>query len=193
MTAALRIPESATDEELAMAAAAGNQAAFSMIYERHAERLFVWITRMIGPSADREDVLQKAFLGLHRALPSFRRESTLATFLNSITYRVACDHLRYHRRRPLDYDDAAMELLLDGRISPEERAHRRRELRELFSMLEKVKLDKRLAFVLTEIEGISVADAAALVGVSETVMRQRSRAARLELSKMVRRNERRSP
>lgn len=191
MAVALRIPTTATDEELALAAASGSDAAFSMIYERHAERLFVWITRMIGPSADREDVLQKAFLGLHQALPSFRGDASLTTFLGRITYNVACDHLRYRNRRPLDYDDAAMETLLDGRSSPEERVRRRQELRELFTMLEKIKPAKRLAFVLIAVEGMPIAEAAQLIGASETVVRQRMRAARHELLELLARAQRR--
>lgn len=189
---ALRAVAPCDDVELALAAAAGSHAAFAALYERHARRLFARITRMIGPEADREDVLQKAFLQLHRALPRFRGESSVETFLGRITFNVVCDHLRWRRRRPMMYDDETLEAMIDGAPSPEERTRKREELRELFALLAHVKPIKRIAFVLVVVEGQSFEEVAEQMGAQPQAIKQRVLSVRRELLERMERVERRA-
>src|SRR3972149_554400 len=69
-------PESALIE----AARGGDPAAFTRIYRLHATAAFARLTRLLGPIAEREDLLQKTFLELHRALPPFRGDAAPPTF-----------------------------------------------------------------------------------------------------------------
>ena len=146
---------------------------------------------MIGPGPDREDVLQQVFLELHRALPGFRGDASLSTFLYRIAINVACDHLRRRQRRPVAHDPDALDALIDGGLSPEERARKRDELRQVFELLERIKPDKRVAFVLCAIEGLSLDEAAELVGARADAVKQRVLHARRELIEMMERAERR--
>jgi RNA polymerase sigma-70 factor (ECF subfamily) len=192
LTLAVRVTPAATDDDLANAAAAGDAAAFAELYARYAQRVFARLTRLVGPGPDREDVLQQVFLELHRALPGFRAEASLSTFLYRITINVASNHLRRRRRRPVDFGDTELDALLDGQPTPEDRAHRREELARIFRLLERVKPDKRIAFVLVAVEGLSIDDAADLVGANPEAVKQRVLHARRELVAMIERAERRT-
>ena len=192
MTAALRRTPPALDAELATAAAIGDAEAFGELYTRYADRVFARITHLIGPGSDREDVLQQVFLELHRALPRFRGDAAVSTFLYRITINVACDHLRRRKRRAGDHDPAALDALIDGDPTPEDRARRRQQLAQVFALLEQVKPAKRVAFVLVAVEGLSLAEAAELTGASPDAVKQRVRHARRELVALLAASERRT-
>ena len=73
--------EAGDELDLVDAFLAGSSRAFTAIYERHAQRVYALLTRVLGPVDGREDVLQEVFIELSKALPSFRRESRLSTFI----------------------------------------------------------------------------------------------------------------
>ncbi|MBX3161759.1 MAG: RNA polymerase sigma factor [Deltaproteobacteria bacterium] len=192
MSAVLRPRPPTADDELALAAAGGDADAFAALYARYADRVYARITHLVGPGPDREDVLQQVFLELHRALPRFRGEATVSTFLYRIAIHVIYDHLRKRTRRPVDHDDAALDALIDGSPTPEERARRRQELAQIFAMLERIKPKKRIAFVLVAVEGLSLDEAAELVGTNAEAVKQRVLHARRELVALLDRAEKRT-
>lgn len=172
----------ANDRTLATLAAAGDRAAFESIYRAHADRTFALLTRLIGPDREREDLLQETFVRLHAALPRYRGDASLVTFIYQIATHVALDHLR--RRRPLD------ELDLDGEIDPSstpaEQTARREELARAFAMLEKLPPKHRVAFVLREVMEYSHEEVAVLVGSFAATARMRVNAAKRRLAALAR-------
>src|SRR5258706_12277539 len=74
----------------------GDLGAFEELYRAHAGKLFSVACRMLGNTADAEDLLQEIFLSAHRKLDGFRGEAALGTWL----YRLATNHcLDYLRSR----------------------------------------------------------------------------------------------
>ena len=185
--AALRVV-TPDDAALAAAAAAGESVAFARIYERYADRVFGRLTTMVGPAPEREDLLQQVFLGLHRALPAFRGEASLSTFLYRITVNVACEHLRKRRRRG-DYAPEEIDGILDGDPSPEDRTRMRQELAEILGYLERIKPDKRIAFTRVALDGLSYTEVAELVEATPDAVKQRVLHARRELMAMIERGD----
>jgi RNA polymerase sigma-70 factor (ECF subfamily) len=192
MTVVAHRSAAAPDADLALAAAGGDAGAFAELYARFAERVFARVTHLVGPGPDREDVLQQVFLELHRALPRFRFDSSVSTFLYRITINVAYDHLRRRTRRSGDHDPAALDALVDHAPTPEDRARRREELGQIFGLLDRIKPRKRIAFVLVAIEGLTLAEAAELVGAQPEAVKQRVLNARRELLALMKGAERRS-
>lgn len=90
-----------TDESaLVRAAVAGDTAAYERIYHRHAPRLYAVLWRLCGGQAARaEDALQEAFLQAWRALPGFRFDSSLATWLHRLGVNAALMELRANAAR----------------------------------------------------------------------------------------------
>lgn len=182
--------EGADDEALAGAAARGDESAFSTLYLRHRPHVLSTITKLIGTGPDREDVTQDAFLALYRALPSFRGESRLSTFLRRITIHVALDHIRRrYRQQRIAGDCDALDTVVDARRDPEQLSSARQELHALLRQLDDIALDKRRALWLVAIAGLSLRDAAGEMGASADWVKQRVVRARRELAAMTARSE----
>jgi RNA polymerase sigma-70 factor, ECF subfamily len=164
-----------SDEVLAAMAAQGHPVAFRRLYDRHKQRVFARLTKLIGVSPDRDDVMQQVFMQLHRSLPTFRGESKLTTFLYQI------DHLRKRWGKVVDNDAAALDVLVTSLPDPSEHSHARQQLNRLFSMLDNIKPRLRVAFVLVVVEGLSFEEAAEQLGMRRTAVRQRVMRARNQL------------
>lgn len=95
------------------AAVAGDTAAYERIYHRHAPRLYAVLWRLCGGHAARaEDALQEAFLQAWRALPGFRFDSSLGTWLHRLGVNAALMELRANAARdPRDSGEEGWDLL----------------------------------------------------------------------------------
>ncbi|KAB7763821.1 RNA polymerase sigma factor [Xanthomonas maliensis] len=100
------------DVTLARAAAGGDRRAYEAIYRRHAPRLYAAVWRLCGGNPARaDDVLQETFLAAWRALPQFRFESALATWLHRLAVNTALMELRARSSSHDLEQDADGELL----------------------------------------------------------------------------------
>ena len=101
------------DAQLARRAAGADVAAFEALYRRHHRRVHGVILRLVGhASARAEDLTQEAFVRAWQALPSFRFESAVSTWLHRLAVNTALMELRARRSRPLaDDDEDALESL----------------------------------------------------------------------------------
>jgi RNA polymerase sigma-70 factor, ECF subfamily len=166
-------------------AAAGDRAAFSELYQRHASLVFRRLTRLIGPVAEREDLLQQVFLKLYRALPGFRGEASFETFVSRIAVSVAYDHLRHVRHNPLRSASADGLAELPAADATDAAARRASEVRRLLALLDRIKPKKRVAFSLFAFEGLSIEEIAGLLGAREAAIRKRIDHAARELRRML--------
>jgi len=174
------------------AAAATSRDAFAAIYDDFADAVYARLTRLLGPTADRDDALQQVFLQLHRALGSYRGEASLSTFVYRVTVNVAYDALRARQRRPEPVEPAEVDAMLAGGPSPAHGAEQREQLAQLLDHLAWLTPDKRIALVLVAVEGLSLREAAELVGATPDAVKQRVLAARKELlARMARGGDRR--
>lgn len=132
------------------------------------------IGRLVGPTPDLEDLVQTAFLEALQALPRFRGEASLKTWLTSIAVHVAQHHLRAGRVRR----HVALEAVPEERIAPPpaDHAHRldeRRLATRLHALLDRITPPKRIALLLFVVEGRPVEEVASLMGASQTATRSR--------------------
>jgi RNA polymerase sigma-70 factor (ECF subfamily) len=171
--------------EFVDAAMSGDQEAFAHIYHAYADDVFALLTRLVGPVPEREDLLQDAFVRLHHALPKYRREAALATFLHRITVRVAYDHLRHRGRQP-SFADLPSSLAASA-ASAEECLSQREEVGLVLDLLATLKPKQRIALVLREALELSYPEIGALVGCRPATARMRVAAAKRALRKLDRR------
>jgi RNA polymerase sigma-70 factor (ECF subfamily) len=142
------------------------------LYREHAQRVAAWASRLGGPrrGADLEDVVQEVFLRVHRALPGFRGESEVTTWLYRITENVVRARMRKERLRRFfgleggrEKDEA--EDVPSLRPSPEGDLEHRQRARMLYDALDRMSDLYRNPFILFEIEGLPGEEVARLVGV----------------------------
>ncbi|MBL8621390.1 MAG: RNA polymerase sigma factor [Myxococcales bacterium] len=173
-------PPPAIDPTVARARA-GDRDAFAQLYHQHVDRVYARLTRLVGPVPERDDLLQQTFLQVHRGLPRFRGDASIATFIHRIAVNVALDHLRAGRRRPLDLDDAAVTAMAAAAPDPAARAASRQDLARVFALLGELTPEQRVAFVLIAIEGLTAREAGDLLGATPDAAKQRALAARRAL------------
>src|SRR3974377_2266819 len=82
----------------------GDEQAFAALFELYKRRVYSLCLRMTRSAAEAEDLTQEALLLFFRKLPTFRGESTLATWLHRMVVNVVLMHLRKKRLQqgPLD-------------------------------------------------------------------------------------------
>ena len=102
----------AVDDDVALARRAGRAdvQAFEQLYRRHHRRVYGVIARLVGHAGARaEDLTQEAFVRAWQALPRFRFESAVSTWLHRLAVNTALMELRAQRSRPgLDDDEEAL-------------------------------------------------------------------------------------
>jgi RNA polymerase sigma-70 factor (ECF subfamily) len=167
-------PSESDDAAVIAAARQGDGAAFARLFRLHADAVRTRITRLVGPVAERDDLVQKVFIAFHRALPAYRGEARLSTFLHRIAVNTAYDHLRGRRHRT-DGEDICDDEALAEHLTPalEDQVAARTNLARMLALLERLSPKKRIAFILVSVEGCSLAEAAALIGATEDTVKQR--------------------
>jgi RNA polymerase sigma-70 factor (ECF subfamily) len=142
-----------------------SERAFHDLYARHAPGMYALASRLLARhSADASDVVQEAWLRALTALPSFRWESTVRTWLCGITVNCARERIR-ETWWPATVPDVPASILdVSGRLQIEE-------------LLSRLPPGYRAVLVLHDIEGYTHRELAHLLGIDEgTARSQLSRA-----------------
>jgi RNA polymerase sigma-70 factor (ECF subfamily) len=180
--------DSASDAELVRLALAKDGDAFRIIMQRHNRRLYRLARAIVDDDSEAEDVVQEAYVRAFTSLGAFRGEASLATWLMRIVLNEATTRLR--RRRPavdlaiLDsIGDNAEAAAFPSGNSPDdpERATAQQEIRRLLEhAIDNLPEPFRVVFVMRDVEEMSIAETAALLGLRpETVKTRLHRARRL--------------
>jgi RNA polymerase sigma-70 factor (ECF subfamily) len=176
--------ESETD--LVRRAVRRDEAAIRSIIKRYNQRLYRLARAVVGSNADAEDVLQEAYLRAFASLDRFRGESSLATWLSRITLNEAFARIRSQRRLkrtapPTPAGDMAEIIPFPVSLSGED-PERTMAQRELLRLVEQAADDLpepfRVVFVARIIEGLSVEETAAVLGLPPATVKTRLHRAR---------------
>lgn len=89
-----KISEDTEDIDLCRMAAAGDLAAFEMIYKRYGRRTYSLCLRMTASPTEAEDLTQESFVQLFRKIGSFRGDSAFSTWLHRLTVNQVLMHFR---------------------------------------------------------------------------------------------------
>lgn len=153
---------------------APSRVAFEQLVEEFGDRVYGIALRITGSPADAEDATQDAFLSAFRFWPRFRSEASPGTWLYRIAVNAALQRVR--AARPIEYlvdADEEQESVRDWRGDLPEAAARS----ELYAALERgiglLPPDLRVAVVLRDVEGLSTAEAAAAMELSEAAVKSR--------------------
>lgn len=155
--------------------ASGSDTAFSELYDLLAPRLASFLLRRTGDSAWTEDLVQQTFLQMHCARRHFVQGASVTPWAFAIARRLLIDGLRKgdrHGQRASDAGDDG-ETAAPG-ASPDEVAARRRLARRMNEELARVSESDRAAFELVKCDGLSMAEAAEILGISANAVKLRA-------------------
>jgi RNA polymerase sigma-70 factor (ECF subfamily) len=180
----------AKDESaLVTEAKAGNYAAFEELVNRYEKKIYRLGLNITGNPDDAEDVLQETFLKAFQHLPEFREDSRFYTWIVRIGVNEGLMKLRRRRAdRTVPIDDQVDE---EGAIIPREFTDWKPNPEEILAQSEiQTILDNaaqslpptfRTVFHLRDVEGLSTAETAELLNLTESAVKARLFRARLQL------------
>ncbi|WP_433600290.1 RNA polymerase sigma factor SigM [Nocardia sp. CA-135953] len=164
------VPDELSDVELLYAHVRGQRHAFAELLRRHNDHLWQTALRTSYTREDAADSLQDALLSAHRTAATFRAEAEVRSWLHAIVVNACLDRIRRNKTR------RAVSLSPDTMPEPKDTRDDIAELemslvidRALFTLPE----EQRAALVAVELEGRSVAETAALLGVPEGTIKSR--------------------
>jgi RNA polymerase sigma-70 factor, ECF subfamily len=173
-----------TDEQVVEQILAGNKPLFELLMRRYNERLYRAARAITRDDREAEDVLQQAYVNAFVHLRQFKGQAQFATWLTRITINEALARVRRRGRyEPFDDDLSNVETFMPPNSTPDpERQAFTGELRELLEWaIDNLSDGAREVFVLREVEGLSTADTASSLQVSEDVVKTRLSRARAAL------------
>jgi len=170
-----------TDERLVAAAAAGEPAAFHILYERYRDPIFRFAFRLLGSAEAAEDVTHDCFLSLIREPGRFDpNRASLRTYIYAAARNLATK--RYHSLgREMAIDELAEEPSAGERHSPMRLVLAHELAGEVERAVSSLPPLQREALVLFEYEDLSLAEIAEVVGADEGAVKQRLFRAREKL------------
>lgn len=180
----IQSPAAADESELIRLAVAGERQAIRKIIKTHNQRLYRLVRAIVRNNGDAEDVLQEAYLRAFASLGEFHGDSSLSTWLSRIAINAALMRLRGEKRQKRSTAAEQMQGQLlsfphGGSIADPEKAMAQRQILNLVEQATDALPEAfRLVFVARVIEGLSVEETAAALGVPEATVKTRLHRAR---------------
>ena len=180
MSAAIHIDEAALVRRV-REHSADRDAAFAQLFEAYRVRVFTICRHLVRTRADAEDATQEVFVALFRALPGFRGDSSLATFIHRIAVRVGIKHgVRSSRHGSVPIDEATT-----AAPGAPEQLEAREDQRRMWAAMDQLSLEHRSVLVLFTIDGLSHREIASILGIPEGTVWSRLHLARKRLAQLL--------
>ena len=154
--------------------------AFRELFRSHLDGVHRIVYRLVGPSADLDDLIQTVFVEAFRSLPAFRGDALFSTWLARIAARVTMHAIRRRPPRAKQLDEQEHQAHAAG---PERTTAAREGLAILDGLLAELRPKRRAAFVLHVLEGYSMEEVAVILNASTAAVKVRVHDARRHLER----------
>ena len=141
-----------------------NQRAWTELVTRYYGRVSATVYRIIGKSADAEDVVQEVFTEMAKAIKTYRRDSLFSTFLYRIAVNTTYRYIQKHLNRDETTEDPEFFLQIGDKSAGSESAMIKSERAEMLNgAMKKISPDKRFVLTLYEVDGVSLKEIAEIL------------------------------
>jgi RNA polymerase sigma-70 factor (ECF subfamily) len=156
--------------------ACGDASAFPVLHRALYPRLLAYLTRMSGSATMGDDLVQETFLRMHRARATFAAGGAVLPWAYAIARNVHIDYARSARLRSTERlpSDPGPNPAYAQRADAESAAIAAETAMAVERVLAKIPPAQRDAFILIRYEGLSVNDAAAVLGTTVTAVKLRA-------------------
>jgi RNA polymerase sigma-70 factor, ECF subfamily len=193
---ARRAEQDRRDRQLVRRLKQGDEAAFRELVHTYQNRIFGLMLRMIGNRQEAEDLAQKVFIIVYRAIGNYRGEGRFYTWLYRVATNTCKNRIKYLKgrnfHRSLDIDEtpqAQMPAAETGAVitfqsqvpGPEAVTEGMRMEKIVQRELAALDPDHRLLIVLRDVQGMSYQDIIKITGLQEGTLKSRLHRARLAL------------
>jgi RNA polymerase sigma-70 factor (ECF subfamily) len=158
----------ADDEALIEQFKKGDLSAFDELMSKYSRKIRYLAYRMTNNYEDAEDITQEVFVRVFKALPTWKPRASFYTWLRTIALNLCIDHHRTRIRRqtqPLESKDGfVMNIPADSSNDPLRRTEAEELRRRILLATEKLSPRQRKAFMLVSYGGLSLKEAAEIMG-----------------------------
>jgi RNA polymerase sigma-70 factor (ECF subfamily) len=173
--------EPANDGELVAACIEGDKQAQRTLFRREYARVHATVYRILGNTRDVDDLVQETFIAVFRALPKFRGDARLSSWIDRIAVRGVFHHLRSKKAQSTIALDAIGDVDGGGRV--DDQAQARDGLRRLYAVLARLTPEARTAYALYAIDGRTIPEVAEMTGSTKITAKMRIWRARREIER----------
>lgn len=187
--------EASNEADLIQRLRAGDDRAFEQVVRTHSGRLLSVARRFMRNDEDANDVLQEAFISMHRAIHSFESGARLSTWLHRITVNCALMKIRSRKCRPeIAIDDLMPRFTEDGHhLDPPcpwtedtDVAMAREQTRSMVrAAIDRLPENYRTVLLLRDIEELDTEETAQVLGISANAVKVRLHRAHQALRTMI--------
>jgi RNA polymerase sigma-70 factor (ECF subfamily) len=166
------------DEDLMLAYAGGDAAAFEALYKRHKAGLYGFVVRSVRSRGEAEELFQEIWMRVIESRMRYAPTARFATWLYTIAHNRLVDHWRARGLSLVSLDDeegGAPEPAAGPGAEPERTALGREAVARLLQALGRLPLAQREAFLLHHEGGLGTAQIAAATGTNEEAAKSRLR------------------
>ncbi len=170
-------------DDLIVRARSGDDEAFGVIFEHHSRFIYKFIYAMIGDRSAAEELTQETFLAAYKSIHGLRGDAQLRTWLCGIAKNVVFKSLRSRRKEGMNSGEQIESLgAADDKNLPPDREVLSRELNHLIrSALARLDADKRLVFILKELQHLSYKEISDITGAAIPKLKTDLHRAKLEM------------
>ncbi len=177
MTAfALETSDQLSDAEVVRRVLDGDTALFEILMRRYNQRVYRAVRAILGSDDDAEDVMQQAYLNAYAHLKQFEERAQFSTWLTRIAVNEAL--ARRNKKHRWEGDEELMLTIEADGPDPEQQAFASQMRDVMESELAALPAAYRTVLVLRDVEGMSTAEAAECLDVSQDVVKTRLHRAR---------------
>lgn len=173
-----------SDEQIVAQVVSGHIALFEVLMRRHNERIYRAARAIVRSDDEAEDVMQQAYVNAYAHLRQFDHRAKFSTWLTRIAVNEALARVRRQARyEPFDEEapEAGETIMTRQQVDPERQAFGLELAAVLETAVDSLADGNREVFMLREVEGLSTAETAECLGVSEDVVKTRLFRARAAL------------
>src|SRR5207248_6415930 len=169
-----------SDAELVRRIRAGETALFELVMRRYNQRLYRVLRAVLRDDAEAEDVLQESYVRAYAHLGQLANPERLASWLTHIAVHEAKARIR-RRARVVDLKEVTLRAVRSEAVDPEQETLGKQLQQVLASAVDELPVGYRTVFALRDLEGLSTAEVAQSLGVSEQAVKMRLHRARAAL------------
>lgn len=185
------------DHSLVQRARSGDERAFRLLVERYQKKVYAVALGMVKDREEAMDVVQEAFVKVHRSLESFKSDATFYTWLYRITVNVCIDVIRRRgaaRSETVEFDEHIAHDLAEANLgavssqlgnNPEKAVLQREVGEKIQAALEQIPEKHRAILLLRELDGLSYEELAQALDIPKGTVMSRLFHARAKVQKLL--------
>ncbi len=145
----------------------GNQKAFNELTQRYKRKIYLTAYRILGNHEDADDITQEVIIKMYNSLSSFRKESSIFTWLYKITTNLSLNELKRKKiKNFFSLDSIENYFAAEERVSPEEKITKKELSVQIQKAINKLPEKQRTVFTLRYYDELPYEEISKILGTS---------------------------